>query len=399
MTMTTKLAIFDEYKYRYFKASKGEKRDILNHICFVTKIHRKAAIRKFSSLQFEDPLTKGVRGRKTIYTFDTTLALKKLWGLASECCGELLFPMIPEYIFKLKSCNEWSFNDETTNKLLLMKEATIKRRIANFTREKTSRKGLSATRPSNLKVIVPIFTGPWHLKPAGYGQLDTVAHCGSTLLGDYVFTLNFTDVKTSWSELRAQWNKGQYVTRESLEEIRKRLPFPLLGIHPDTGSEFINWSVIRYSQENRIEMTRSRPSHKNDNQYIEERNGHIVRKFVGYGRLDKREAVSVLNNLYNSLSLYLNHFIATRKCVAKTRIGAKYVRAYDKPKTPYERVMEEETISQIEKDNLKKIHDSLNLFELKCRIDKLKEEIYLFQRRLETHTDLNQISVTVSNDL
>jgi len=114
MTMTTKLAIFDEYKHRYFKANKREKKVILNHICFVTKYARKAAIRKFSSLQFEEALTKRARGRKIIYTIDSTLALKKLWNLASECCGKLLTPMIPEYVFKLKNCNEWSFNEKTT---------------------------------------------------------------------------------------------------------------------------------------------------------------------------------------------------------------------------------------------------------------------------------------------
>lgn len=381
MTMTTKMAIFDEYKYRYFKSNKKEKKEILNHICFVTKIHRKAAIRKFSSLQFKDYSKEVIRGRKVIYTVDVTHALKKVWSLASECCGELLSPMIPEYVSQLKNCHEWIFNEETTNKLLLMREATVKRRISNFVHEKTSRKGFSTTKPSDLKIIVPVFTGPWHLKPAGYGQVDTVAHCGSTLFGDYVFTLNFTDVKTLWSEPRAQWNKGKHATETSLKEVEKRLPFPLLGMHPDTGSEFINWSVVSFCKTNKIEMTRSRPSHKNDNQYIEERNGHIVRKFVGYSRLDSPEFVPFLNKLYDYLSAYLNHFIATRKCLSKTRRGTRYVRVYNKPETPYARVLKEETISQIEKDKLKQIHDKLNLFELKCMIDKLKGEIYLLQRR------------------
>lgn len=399
MTMTTKLAIFDEYKHRYFKAKKQEKKEILNHICFVTKIHRKAAIRKFSSLQLRDSSSEISRGRKVFYTLDVTQALKNIWGLSSECCGELLHPMIPEYISQLKNCGKWIFNEETTNKLLLMKEATVKRRISTFVHENIPKRGLSTTRPSDLKIIVPVFTGPWHLKPTGYGQIDTVAHCGSTISGDYVFTLNFTDVKTLWSELRAQWNKGKHATQESLKEIGKRLPFPMLGVHPDTGSEFINWSLIDFCKTEKIEMTRSRPSHKNDNQYIEERNGHIVRKFVGYSRLDNPKFVPLLNKLYDFLSLYLNHFIATRKCLSKTRVGARYVRIYNKPETPYARVLKEETIPKEEKDKLKEIHNNLNLFELKCEIDKLKEGIYILQRRVETHSDNDQFSVTVSNEL
>ena len=255
-----------------------------------------------------------------------------------------------------------------------------------------SNHGLSATSPSHLKTIIPIFTGPWSDKPPGFGQIDTVVHCGSSLLGNMVFTFNYTDVATLWTQPRAQWNKGQHATQQSMAAVKLRLPFPWLGAHPDTGSEFINQYVFDWCQTQQIELTRSRPSHKNDNQYIEERNGHVIRKFVGYQRLDTQETVPVLNELYDVLALYLNHFVASRKCIKKERVGSKYKRTYDKAKTPYHRVMDHPSVSQEDKQTLQKVHMTLNISYLKSGVDRLTQKLYDTQRRYET-------SVTLSNDL
>ena len=262
-----------------------------------------------------------------------------------------------------------------------MSEITIKRRITHFVRLRSTQRGLSATRPSTLKILVPIFTGPWRDKPPGYGQLDTVAHCGSTLGGDYAFTLNYTDIATTWSEQYAQWGKGGYRTKKSIEQIQKYLPFDLLGLYPDSGSEFLNMIVIPWCKEHHVELTRSRPSHKNDNQFIEERNCHIVRKYTGYERLDTLESVDALNDLYRTLSLYLNHFVPIRKCIRKERIGSKYKRIYDVPKTPYQRVMEHSDISQEKKSHLRVIHQSLNLVELKQQVDEKMKALYDLKKR------------------
>ena len=381
MTMETKNSIFDEYKYQYWKGSREEKKELLTHVCFVTEMHRKAAIRKFSVLQTQDPLKRDKRGRSLVYTPDVTASLKTIWDMGSCVCAELLTPMIAEYVSALQKNHQWTYGKETTDKLLQMSEITVKRRIAHFAHEKIPHKGLSTTKPSDLKIIVPIFTGPWKDKPPGFGQIDTVAHCGSSLSGDFVYTLNYTDVATMWGERRAQWNKGKHATKNGLQTIRTKLPFPLLGVHPDTGSEFLNWTLVPWCQEHHIEMTRSRPNHKNDNQYIEERNGHIVRRFVGYMRLDAYESVTGVNELYDVLSLYLNHFIAVRKCMKKIRIGSRYIRQYDTAKTPYQRIMEHTTISQDKKDALRAIHEGLNLFELKQHVDAKMKALYDIQKR------------------
>ncbi|KKU46068.1 MAG: hypothetical protein UX62_C0020G0009 [Microgenomates group bacterium GW2011_GWA2_46_7] len=390
MTMATKTSIFHAYKQQYWSGSKSEKYEILTHICFVTRMHRKAAIRRFATLK--KCATPKHRGRMVVYTPQVTQALKTVWSLASEVCAELLTPMIPVYVATLKLEGVWTADEHVTTLLFQMREATIRRRIATFLHTRDPHHGVSATSPSSLKTIIPIFTGPWSDKPPGYGQIDTVVHCGSTLLGDMVFTLNYTDVATLWTHPHAQWNKGQYATQQSMAVVQENLPFPWLGAHPDTGSEFINRFVVEWCQHEHIALTRSRPYHKNDNAHIEERNGHIIRKFVGYQRLDVKEAVSALNALYAVLALYLNHFIASRKCIKKERVGSQFVRRYDTAQTPYQRVMSHAHITQEDKDALQAVHETLRMCDLKHEIDRCIQNLYDTQRRYGT-------TVTVSNDL
>jgi len=323
MTMATKNEVFQSKLAIYVKADRAGKQKILDAVCGITNLHRKAAIRKFRVLQLRSPNQPEKRGRPVIYTSDVTFALKDIWLAASELCGELIHPIIAEYVAILKRDGQWRHGTETTTKLLSMSEMTVKRRVSKFMAGKTPRKGLSSTKPGALKELIPIFTGPWKDKPPGYGQLDTVVHCGSSLVGDMAFTVNWTDVATLWGGRRAQWNKGQHATQESLSEIRDRLPFVLLGAHPDTGSEFINWHLKGWCDEQKIEMTRSRPYHKNDNAYVEQKNGHVIRRFLGYRRLDTKAVVPLMNELYEVLDVYLNHFVPSRKCLEKVRIGSK----------------------------------------------------------------------------
>lgn len=382
MTMATKKDIFTEHKKRYWSSSKEAKQEILSHICFVIGIHRKSAIRKFAVIRKNRTLKH--RGRAVTYSPLVTSALRTLWELASEPCAELLKPMIPEYVSHLQSTKEWIHTPEATALLLMMSEATVRRRLARFIHARDKRRGISSTSPSQLKTIIPIFTGPWEGKPPGYGQIDTVVHCGSTLAGDMVFSFNYTDVATMWTQASAQWNKGQFATQESMARVREQLPFPTLGVHPDTGSEFINRFVYDWCLQENIEMTRSRPNHKNDNNYIEERNGHIIRKFVGYDRLDCRETVPVLNDLYQTLGVYLNHFVAVRKCVEKVRIGSRYKRAYDKAKTPFQRVIEHKLVSGQNKQKLQEIHNQLDMTKLKQKVDEITRRLYDIQRHYGT---------------
>lgn len=386
MNMETKNQIFERYKSEYFRArAHKERREltrILDIICEAVRMNRKAAIRKFSNLQRKDPCSIESRGRKTYYTPDVIVALKDVWEAGNELCGELLFPMVREYVEVLRRSGMWKNSDEATGKLFAMSMATMKNKVSEFLKARRKGRGFSLTSPSNLKHIIPIFTGPWKNESPGSGQIDTVAHCGSTLLGSFVYTLNYVDIPVLWDIARAQWNKGQEATVQSISFTKANLPFELKAIHPDTGSEFINWICKGYCDTNGIKMSRSRPNRKNDNAYIEERNGHIVRKYVGYIRLDCREAVDVLNDLYAVLNPYLNHFIPSRKCIEKVRVGSKYKKIYEKvAKTPYQRVLEHPNISEEVKEKLRKEHATLNPLVMKREIERLRGVLYDVQRK------------------
>lgn len=389
--MTTKNNIFDRYLGEYLIADKQRKTEILNNVCDTVQTHRKAAIRKFTKLQMSRGNAPEKRGRNIYYTPDVSVALKTVWQAGSEICGELLHPVIPEYVQILQRDEMWKHSETTTTKLLKMSEATAKRRVGELMGLKLPNKGKSATNPSKLKEIIPIFTGPWRDKPPGFGQIDTVVHCGNSLAGDMIYSVDYTDVATLWVSLHAQWNKGYHTTRKSLEKIKDKVPFPIKGMHPDTGSEFINWGLKGWCDTEKIELTRSRPNHKNDNAYVEQKNGHVIRRFLGYSRLDQREVVEFINEMYDLLETYLNHFVPSKKLLEKVRIGSRYKRKYDKAKTAYARVLEHREISQEIKDKITMEHHRLNPLIMKRKIDMMIEKIFRLNRTLrEPNSDIQE---------
>lgn len=284
MTMATKKDVFNEHLEVYLKANKHEKTDILTHVCFVTGLKRKSAIRKFRRLKLAGTAPSGRRGRLETYGPDVTVALKTIWEAGNEVCGELLHPLINEYVDILQRDGMWEYGATATKLLRQMSAATVKRRVGKFLKVRRRHKGISATKPSHLKSIVPVFTGPWHDKPPGWGQIDSVRHSDSAS-GNAVCTVNYADAASFLTIPHAQFNLGKRATQQSMAAIQAQLPFTWRGAHPDTGKEFLNWFVKDWCDQQQIELSRSRPNRKNDNMYVEERNGHVVRKFVGYMRL------------------------------------------------------------------------------------------------------------------
>ena len=381
--MATKNEVIREHLPRYLEASRKEKKYILDHVSAVLGIHRKAVIRALKREQMRNCLKpKKKPGPRMIYTPDVTVALKDVWCAGNEVCGELLYPLVGEYIDILTRDNMWSHDKIATEKLCQMSERTMKRRVGRFFKIRRARKGISATKPSALKRLIPVFHGPWENKPPGWGQIDTVVHCGSTLIGDMVYTLNYTDAATYAVIPRAQWNKGMEQTRENMKAIKSRTPFPWLGAHPDTGSEFINRFVMEWCKEEKIELSRSRPGKSNDNMYVEERNGHVIRKTVGYMRLDCCEAVDALNLLYDILTPYLIHFVAVRRTIGKEKVQSWYRRTYEKiPQTPYQRILAHEAVDESVKERLRKEHNLLNPLIMKREIEKRLKAVYDIQKR------------------
>lgn len=373
MTMATRKDILTEHLSAWMAARKNKKKrgEILRHIRFVTGMHPKAIPRAFKRIQMRDPGIPERRGRKTIYTSDVIAALKDVWEAASAPCGENLHPLIPEYVRILRRDGLWTHEEEATKKLLRMRLATVKRRAGAFVRIRGMIRGKSTTKPGAIHTLIPIRTGPWHRAPAGTVQIDTVAHCGNSIAGDYAYTVNVTDTATLWGGRRAQWNKGQEATVASMEAIAEEIPYPVVEWHPDSGSEFVNWHCKGWCETRGELLTRSRPNHKNDNCFVEERNGHVVRKWVGYARLDMPEMVSALNGLYDVLTPYLNHFIASRRVVSKERVGARWkVTREQTAMTPYDRVLIREDISDIVKACLRDAHEQMNPLCMKQEIDR-----------------------------
>ena len=358
---------------RYDKKRRGE---MVLSISSSLRINPKSVWRSFRRIQLHNEDKGERRGREMYYGADVQAALYDVWDTMDRICAENLHSDIGTCIGNLQRYGHWNHDDVATSKLCAMSLGTLKNRVGTLMDKHEPLHGRSTTRPSHLKNIIPIFKGPWSGFPPGYGQLDTVAHCGGSLLGDYMFSVNYTDATTYWVVLRAQWNKGEQATLESLKYIQQSLPVPLQGIHPDTGTEFINWALKKWADEEHIQMTRSEPGKKNDNMYVEERNGHVVRKYLKYDRYDIKELVPLVNEYYRLLSFQLNFFIPVRRTVSKVRVGAKYVRKTEvKGKTPYMRMLEHKAVPEDTKVKLRVAYESLDIFKLKQELATLKAQI------------------------
>jgi len=361
---------------RYRKAGRKEKKAILDEFCINCGYNRKYAIRLLSDRK-KRPRRKS--GRKPTYnTPGVTKAIRTIWLTADQPCSRRLVGTLRDWLpFYEKEYSPLEIADR--NKLLTISPATIDR-ILKPIRDKIQRKRFSTTRPGTLlKNQIPIKTNHWDITQPGYMEADTVAHCGNSIDGDYANSVTMTDILTTWTEVRAVWNKGAEGVLQQVKDVEESLPFPLLGFDADNGSEFINYHFQRYfaSKPYDVQFTRSRPYRKNDNAYVEQKNWTHVRHLFGYDRLEDPALVPLMNDLYaNEWSLYQNHFCTNMKLVKKERVNSKYKKRYDKPKTPYQRVMECPGISEKKKEELRAVHQTLNPFQLKKIIDAKAKTIF-----------------------
>ena len=375
--MQTKKELFGVELATYLVATKKEKGKILDALERQTGMWRESIMRGFRRLQLASVYTPPKkRGRKVYFTPADDIALKEVWEVANYCCGELLHPVIPEYVSVLERDKMWRHDEVVTGKLRAMSMATVKRRVTGWRCE--GRRGISTTTPSAIKSRVPTFEGSWHEVPVGMGQIDTVAHCGGSLLGDFFYSCGYVDVSSGWIQYTAQWNKGMEATKESLAHIQSRLPFTLSHLHPDCGTEFLNQIVMAWAEEENIEFSRSRSYHKNDNGYIEQRNGHIARRWLGYERLDNREQLPLLVKFLDLVCQYHNHFIAQRLCTGTKKLESdKERKVYEKMgMTPYSRLLENPKVTEDVKEELRNEHENLNPKTSRDKILKMKSAMF-----------------------
>ena len=238
-------------------------------------------------------------------------------------------------------------------------------------RFRTKKHGLSTTKPGSLlKSAIPIHTFTnWDDEKPGFVEIDLVAHCGETTAGQYLNTLTVTDIATGWTECLAILHKSQEMVSQAIITLRERLPFPLLGIDSDNGSEFINHTLFRYCQDQEITFTRCRPYKKNDQAHVEQKNWSVVRRLIGYDRLETPEELALLRNIYADWRLYVNFFQPVLKLTAKNRFGSKVIKCYDTAATPFRRVLASDLISIDDKARLIFLYNHLNPVTLRKQTD------------------------------
>lgn len=394
---------------RYQRAQKKHKGIILDefitltgytrcYASYVLRAHGKK-VRVTGDMVVEGDVRKRVkRTRKKTYDRNVGKALTKIWGIMDCICGKRLAPMLKEVIRILERYKEIKLDRDTRKKLYKVSAATIDRLLAEE-RKKQMLKGRSHTKPGTLlKNQIPIRTfSEWDDRRPGFVEIDLVGHDGGDARGEFAQTLDVTDVCTGWTETQAVRNKAQIWVFEALKDIRGRLPFELMGIDSDNGSEFINHHVLRFCSEEKITFTRTRSYRKNDNCFVEQKNYSVVRRAVGYYRYDTGEELKILNELYGYLRLYTNFFQPAMKLMEKTRVGSRVTKKYDKPRTPYQRVLESPHVPEDRKEQLRKQYATLNPAALKRTITKLQQKLVKMVSLKETlrkqHGDGNQGNV------
>jgi hypothetical protein len=363
--MAERKAITKQMARRYVKASKSEKGRMLDELCALTGWSRRHARRSLLDV-FTVPAETPRRPRPRTYDEQVLEPLRFVWATLNGPSGKRLAPFMAEAVAALERFGEIQLEDQVRSKLLRMSSATIDRALAPE-RARLRVKGRSGTKPGSiLRRQIPIRTfAEWDDARPGFCEVDLVAHDGGSGTGEFCQTLDLTCVATGWTEPRALPNKAQRWVHEAIEEISRGLPFPLLGLDSDNGSEFINMHLYRYCIQQGITFTRSRPYRKNDNCYVEQKNWPVVRQQVGYARYDTAEELEALRELYRGLRLYVNYFQPQMKLVSKTRHGAKVTKRFDEARTPYQRALDSPHVAEGPKDALRATYLTLNPAQLK----------------------------------
>jgi len=314
----------------------------------------------------------GNRKGKRIYTDDVIKCLRHVWTFFWYKCGKILAPFMRQQMRYIAEWPSFNITEETAEKLKKISPATIDRYLRKD-KESLRMKSKSLTKPmASLKSRIPIrtfYTSQERKKP-GFWQIDTVHHCGQTTSGQYIHTLTVTDIATGWIELYSLLNNAHKWVFEALADIKNTTVLPVLEFHSDNGSEFINHVTEKWCKDENIPFTRSRDQKKNDNCFVEQKNGAVVREYVGRDRLEGFEELALLADIYSSLVPLLNYFMPTQKLKNKIRIGSKETKSYDEPRSPYHRLIECPGLSEEIKNSLSNQILLYNPVELQQNVNK-----------------------------
>jgi transposase InsO family protein len=376
LTMSQRRAVTKTIATWYKRADKRSKGVILDELCATTGWHRNHA-RKALAAALRPKIVKPARKARTPrYDAKTVAALGFCWAVLGAPTGKRLAPMMGELVPRLRRFAELEVTDQTAAALVAMSPATIDRRLA-ADRAKMALRGRSHTKPGSLlKDQIPIRTwAQWDDAVPGFVEIDLVGHEGGNAVGEHCYTLTVTDIATGWTENRSVRNKARKWVIAALEEIALIMPFPVLGVDSDNGSEFINHHLLDWCQKRRITFTRSRPGNSNDGAHVEQKNWAIVRTMVGYHRYDTAAELALLNDVWGLQSQMTNYFLPQQKLISKVRDGAKVTKKYDRAITPHRRAERHETVTAEDKAILADTYADLNPAAIQRQIQALTAQL------------------------
>jgi hypothetical protein len=373
LSQPSKRELVERLRERYLRSKRKEKTKILDEFVAVTGFHRQHAIRV---LRQGYSRARERRGRKRVYTGSVVSALATVWRISGCLCGKRLQPFLPQLVGALERHGELVLDEESKGLLLQMSAATIDRKLKPFRQQQG--RGRSTTKPGTLlKQAIPIRTfADWDDAQPGFVEMDFVAHCGESPAGLFLNTLTAVDVTTGWTECFLLRQRCQQAVSTTLDLLQARLPFPLRGVDCDNDSAFINGTLLRYCQEQEITFTRCRPYKKNDQAFVEQKNGAVVRQLIGYRRYTSQAAATLLEAIYDDLHHYVNFFQPVQKLTCKERRGARLYKKYDQAQTPHQRAMGSSAVSAACKIRLQHTFTTLNPAALRRQIDEHLQRLW-----------------------
>ncbi len=375
ISQTARTELLGAMRVRYVQATKREKTKILDELVALMGCHRKHAIRMLS-----DPVhSDSKRAGRQVYDQAVREALTVLWEAADRICGKRLKAILPVLLDSMESLGHLQLDPTVRELVLSVSPATIDRMLAPMRSPTKARKKRRAKKISG-KVPVRTFS-EWSEVVPGFLEIDFVVHCGGAMAGSYIHSLVATDVCTGWTESLPLLVREQSLVIEGLSALRQRFPMPMLGINSDNDSAFINDTLVTYCEREQIQFTRSRAYRKNDQAWIEQKNGAIIRRFVGYARFSGVVAGQTMAQLYAALRLYVNYFQPSFKLRSKARQGAKIKKTYWPPATPCDRLLNRADVSEDVKSQLQSERMQLDPLALLHRIRNLQSALAAISSR------------------
>ena len=373
MTMKARKELLAALSPMYLKVSWKEKQQVLDSFVAATGYNRKHAI---VLLNGGITPSKGAQPRARKYDDKVTEALIVVWKASNRICSKRLVPFLPTIISSMERFGHLNISQDTRDKLLSLSHASTDRLLKQERKKYARRK--STTRPGYLlKKHIPIRTyADWNDVTPGFFEADLVAHGGSSASGQFLQTLTMTDIATGWTECFALLSKSEVSVLRAFTTVKASLPFPLLGLDTDNGSEFINHAVLNWCTEHNITFTRSREYKKNDQAHVEEKNGSVVRRLIGYDRFEGESSWRLLTMLYQIARLYVNFFQPSLKLSSKERDGGNVKRIYDAAATPYQRIIGSSHVLSETKTDLGKLFNSLDPLLLLTELERLQAEFW-----------------------